>query len=115
MYSKPEPEGRPLVRGPRPTPCIFPDDFLQEARATARRRTAAVRDVQRSRLVLLLHEHADLSPEDAGQSVGLSARQVQRWRRRWVAGDFSIEDEKGRGPKPTFSPAGPRPGASHGL
>jgi hypothetical protein len=103
------------VRGPRPTPCIFPEYFLQEARETVRRRTAAVRDVQRSRLVLALHDHPDWSPDDAARSVGLSARQVQRWRQRWVAGDFSIEDEAGRGRKPTFSPAGPRLCASHGL
>jgi hypothetical protein len=103
------------MRGPRPTPCSFPEYFLQEARTTVRRRTAAVRDVQRSRLVLLLHDQPDLSPDDAAPVVGLSARQVQRWRRRWVAGDFSIEDEQGRGRKPTFSPVGPCPCASHGL
>ena len=103
------------MRGPRPTPCNFPEYFLQEARETVRRRVAAVRDVQRSHLVLLLRDHPDWSPDETAESVGLSARQVQRWRRRWVAGDFSIEDETGRGRKPTFSPAGPRPGASHGL
>ena len=103
------------MRGPRPTPCIFPEYFLQEARGTVRRRTAAVQDVQRSHLVLLLHGHPDWSPEEAAPLVGLSTRQVQRWRRRWVAGDFSIEDETGRGRKLTFSPAGPRPGASDGL
>ena len=102
------------MRGPRPTPCIFPEYFLQEARATVRRRTAAAQDVQRSHLVLLLHDHADWSPEEAAQLVGLSARQVQRWRRRWIAGDFSIQDETGRGRKPTFSPARPRSGAGHG-
>jgi hypothetical protein len=103
------------VRGPRPTPCIFPDYFLQEARKTVRRRTAAIRDVQRARLVLTLHDHPNWSPDEAAQTVGLSARQVQRWRQRWVTGDFSIEDEKGRGRKPAFSPAGPRPSASDGL
>ena len=103
------------MRGPRPTPCIFPEYFLQEAREMVRRRTVAVRDVQRSQLVLLLYDHPGWSPDEAGESVGLSARQVQRWRRRWVAGDFSIVDETGRGRKPAFSPAGPRPGASDGL
>lgn len=103
------------MRGPRPTPCIFPEYFLQEARETVRRRTAAVQDVQRSHLVLLLHGHPDWSPDEAAPLVGLSARQVQRWRRRWVAGAFSIQDETGRGRKPTFSPAGPRPSASDGL
>ena len=103
------------MRGPRPTPCTFPEYFLQEARETVRRRVAAVRDVQRSHLVLVLHDHPDWSPDEAADAVGLSARQVQRWRRRWVAGDFSIVDETGRGRKPTFSPAGPRPGTSHGV
>jgi hypothetical protein len=28
--------------------------------------------------------------EDAAKAVGLSLRQVQRWRSRWAAGDFSI-------------------------
>jgi hypothetical protein len=103
------------VRGPRSIPCNFPARFLQVARATVRRRTASVQDVQRSRLVLLLHEHPDMSPDDAALCIGLSARQVQRWRQRWVAGDFSITDEKGRGRKPTFSPVGSRSGSSDGL
>jgi Homeodomain-like domain len=92
------------MRGPRPMPCIFPDGFLQDAMNTVRRRTASVQDVQRFRLVLLLHERPSISHEDAAEIVGLSARQVQRWRRRWTAGDFSIEDYPGRGRKPTFSP-----------
>jgi len=77
---------------------------LQDAINTVRRRTASVQDVQRFRLVLLLHERPSISHEDAAEIVGLSARQVQRWRRRWAAGDFSIEDYPGRGKKPTFSP-----------
>ena len=83
------------MRGPRSTPCIFPEYFLQEARETVRRRTAAVRDVQRSHLVLLLRDHPDWSPDETAESVGLSARcNVDAG--RWVAGDFSIEDETGR-------------------
>ena len=103
------------MRGPRPAPCIFPKVFLQEALATVGRRTASVQEVQRFRLVLLLHERPSLSHEDTAEVVGLSARQVQRWRRRWVAGDFTIDDHPGRGRKPDFSPAGSRVGASHGL
>src|SRR5262245_1793200 len=99
-------EGRPLVRGPKPIPCTFPDDFVQAARDTVGRRTVAVQTVQRFRLVLLLHEHPDLSHDDAARIVGLSSRQVQRWRQRWAHGDFDIEDRRGRGRKPIFSPAG---------
>jgi Homeodomain-like domain len=92
--------------GPLPAPCNFPDGFLQDARGSVRRRTVAVQVVQRYRLVLLLHEQPGVSNEDAAQAVGFSPRQVQRWRSRWVSGDFSIEDLPGRGRKPAFSPSG---------
>ena len=68
------------------------------------RRTAAVQTVQRFRLVLLLHEQPSLRYDEAAEAVGLSARQVQRWRSRWAAGDFSIEDHSGRGRKAAFPP-----------
>jgi transposase len=93
------------MRGPRPVACIFPDEFVQDAMVTVRRRTASVRDVQRFRLVLLLHEQPGISNDEAAQIIGLSARQVQRWRRRWSSGNFSVEDCSGRGKKPTFSPS----------
>ncbi len=101
--------------GPRPASCTFPEEFLQEARDTVRRRTATVQAVRRFRLVLLLHEEPTLANEAAAQRLGLSARQVQRWRQRWSAGDFSITDRSGRGRKPAFSPAGPRSGACAGV
>jgi hypothetical protein len=47
--------------------------------------------------------------------VGLSLRQVQRWRSRWAAGDFSIEDHPGRGRKTAFSPSGSSVAPRHGL
>ena len=83
------------MRGPRPVPCIFPEAFLQAAMDTVRRRTASVQDVQRFRLVLLLHDRPNISHDDAAQTIGLSARQVQRWRRRWAAGDFDVDDLPG--------------------
>ena len=92
--------------GPLPAFCNFPDDFLQDARDSMRRRTVAVQVAQRCRLVLLLHEQPGMSNEDAAQAVGFSPRQVQRWRSRWVGGDFSVEDLPGRGRKPAFSPSG---------
>lgn len=103
------------MRGPRPVPCIFPESFLQEASATIRRRTVPVQEVQRFRLVLLLHQWPSISHEAAAKVVGLSARQVQRWRRRWAAGDFTVDDQPGRGRKPDFSPTGSRARASHGV
>jgi Homeodomain-like domain len=94
--------------GPRRRSCTFPDDFLQEASNTIRRRTVAVQTVQRFQLVLVLEKHPSLTNEEAGRIVGLSARQVQRWRSRWTAGDFSVDDRAGRGRKAAFSPAGSR-------
>jgi hypothetical protein len=92
--------------GPSPALCTFPDDFVQDALDTVCRRTVAVQAVQRFRLVLLLHEQSSLGNDEAAEVVGLSARQVQRWRSRWAAGDFSIEDYAGRGRKAAFSPTG---------
>ena len=103
------------MRGPRPAACIFPDRFVQDAMQTVRRRTALMQEVQRCRLVLLLHERPTISHEEAARVVGLSARQVQRWRVRWASGDFSIEDYTGRGRKPAFSPGGSRTRHRHGL
>ena len=101
--------------GPLPTRCTFPDDFVQDALETVRRRTAAVQVVQRYHLVLLFHERPSLRNEDAAVTVGLSLRQVQRWRSRWTAGDFSIDDLSGRGRQPAFSPSGPSVDSRHGL
>lgn len=103
------------MRGPKPTPCTFPDDFLQVAREATRRRTIAVRDAQRFHLVRVLHEHPTLPHHEAARRVGLSARQVQRWRQRWAAGQFDIRDRGGRGRKAAFSPTGLRLGEGHRL
>src|SRR5208337_3988511 len=101
--------------GPRPALCTFPEDFLQEALDTVSRRTVVVQTVQRFRLVLLLHEQPSLGNDEAAEAVGLSARQVQRWRSRWATGDFCIEDHSGRGRKAAFSPSGSSVDPSDGL
>jgi hypothetical protein len=93
----------------------FPDGFLAQARATLRRKTAPQQAVQRCRLVLLLQENPHLSQQETGRRVGLSGRQVLRWRQRWSAGDFSVADSPGRGRKAAFSPPGPGAGQGHRL
>ena len=104
------------VSGPLPAFCPqFPDDFLVAVRATCRRKTAPHQLVQRCRLVLLLHESPHLGQEAAGRQVGLSGRQVLRWRRRWAAGDFSVDDAPGRGRKAGFSPPGAGRGQGYRL
>jgi hypothetical protein len=95
------------MSGPVPTLCpVFPEAFLQQARREVRRKTAPYQTVQRYRWVLLLHENAHMGHAEVGERVGLSGRQVQRWRQRWVAGDFSVEDRSGRGRSSIFSPPG---------
>ena len=104
------------MSGPLPLFCpTFPADFLDQARSQVRRRTLPYQVVQRCQLALLLDREPDLDNEQAGQRVGLSGRQVRRWRRRWAAGDFSVADQPGRGRKPLFSPSGSRRGQSHRL
>ena len=104
------------MAGPDPIYCpTFPNEFLEKARAEVRRRTASYRSVQRSQLVLLVHEHPDWDQKQLGREVGLSRRQVQHWRKRWAAGNFSLEDDAGRGRKAVFSPSGSRTGQSPGL
>lgn len=94
---------------------VFPEDVLRQVRTTVCRKTAPYQLVQRCRLVLLLHEHPYLGQDEAGRRVGLSGRQVLRWRQRWAAGDFSLADTAGRGRKPVFSPPGSSRGQGHRL
>ena len=71
------------MAGPVPIFCpTFPQEFLEEARAEVRRKTASQRSVQRSQLALLVDEHPDWDQERLGRRMGLSGRQVHRWRKR---------------------------------
>jgi len=91
--------------GPASTFCpVFPEDFLRQAYVEVRRKTASHQSVQRFQLALLLHEAPHLGHEEAGQRIGLSGRQVRRWRQRWATGDFAVTDASGRGRKAVFSP-----------
>jgi hypothetical protein len=102
--------------GPTPVFCpTFPQEFLEQARAAVRRKTAPHRSVQRFQLVLLVQAHPDWDQERLGRCVGLSGRQVQRWRKRWAAGVLSVQDEAGRGRKADFSPVGSCPGQGVGV
>ena len=93
--------------GPSPTyhPC-FPFAFLEQARQMVRQRTIKFQLRQRAVLVLLLHEQPLLSNVEAGRWAQLHPDSVRHWRRRWAQGDFSLEDEPGRGRKAVFSPSG---------
>ena len=82
----------------------FPEDLLQEAERVARCKTTSHQLVQRSQLVLLLHRDPSLDDDEAGRHVGLSGRQVRRWRTRWAAGECSLVDMSGRGQGGFFPP-----------
>jgi hypothetical protein len=104
------------MRGPLPSyRPEFPPTFLEHVATIAQQRTVQYQMRQRAALVLLLHEHPLVSNIEAAARVQLHPRSVQRWRRRWATGDFSLDDELGRGRKAAFSPAGPRPGEGSRL
>jgi hypothetical protein len=96
------------MRGPLPS-CRpeFPSTFLEQAEKRARQGTVPYQVRQRATLVLLLHQQPLVSNIEAAERVQLHLRSVQRRRRRWATGDFSLEDEPGRGRKAAFSPSGP--------
>ena len=94
------------LSGPSPLyqPC-FPTEFIIEVRLLSQRRTAPAHLLQRARLVLLLHLQPDLSNVEAAK-VGLHPNSVRLWRQRWANGDFTLQDQPGRGRRPKFSPPG---------
>jgi hypothetical protein len=101
------------MRGPLPSyRPEFPSTCLEQAEEIARQRTVPYQLRQRATLVLLLHDQPLVSNLDVTQRIQLHPRSVQRWRRRWAAGDFSLEDKPGRGRKADFSPSAPDVGQS---
>ena len=99
------------MRGPLPSHRPgFPSTFLEEAETIARQRTVPYQLRQRASLVLLLSHQSLVSNIEAAKQVQLHPCAVQRWRRRWAQGDFSLADKPGRGRKADFSPSGPRAG-----
>jgi hypothetical protein len=85
---------------------IFPDEFLAEARRLAAARTAASHLRQRAELVLLLHQTPTLSNVQAAAAIDLHPNSIRLWRKRWAGGQFTLQDDSGRGRKPVFSPPG---------
>src|SRR5882672_5044903 len=85
------------MRGPLPSyRPEFPSTFLKQAEKIARHRTVKYQLRQRATLVLLLDQQPLLSNIEAAEHVQLHLRSVQRWRRRWAQGDFSLADVAAR-------------------
>ena len=96
------------MRGPLPSyRPVFPVTFLEHAEKIAGQRTVPYQLRQRATLVLLLHYQPLVSNGEAAQRVQVPLCSVQRGRRRWAQGDFSLDDKAGRGRKADFSPSGP--------
>jgi transposase len=83
----------------------FPADFLARVRAIVRQRSVKYQLRQRASLVLLLHEEPTLSNPEAATRAQLHPNSVRLWRRRWATGDYTLEDEPGRGRPAAFSPS----------
>lgn len=94
------------MSGPTPhyQPC-FPTEFVVRSRLLSSRRTAPAHLRQRAKLVLLLHYEPTLSNVEAADRLDLHPNSVRLWRRRWANGVFDLEDQSGRGRKPSFSPS----------
>ena len=86
---------------------VFPSTFLEAAEKSVRHRTVPYQLRQRAALVLLLSQQPLVSNIEAAAQGQLPAGSVQRWRRRWATGDFSLDDKPGRGRTADFSPSGP--------
>ncbi len=85
---------------------IFPAEFLAQAHQAVRARVVAYQHRQRAQLVLLLHAQPFLSNVAAAARVDLHPNSVRLWRQRWARGEFTLEDDAGRGRKSSFSPPG---------
>ena len=89
---------RPWHGGPPPKyQPHFSAAELAEAQAWACSHALPHEEVQRARLVLLLHEQPDLRSPEAARRLGQSVSWVCKWRRRWVEAGFSLQSAPRRG------------------
>ena len=99
--------------GPKPeSQPRFCAEEIRRASEIARKRSAPYKHVWRARLVLELAKDPALSSSEAGRRVGVHEQTVRRWRQRWVAEGFSVEDKPHPGRPPSFSPSRGRAGQS---
>lgn len=80
----------------------FSEAELAEARAWATSQALPHGEVQRARLVLLLHEQPDLRSPQAARRLGQSTNWVRQWRQRWATESFTLQDAPRRGRRSPF-------------
>jgi transposase len=90
---QPAPRARPWHGGPPPKyqPRFWETEIAQ-AQAWAASHNLPHAEVQRARLVLLLHEQPDVRNPEAARRLGQSASWVYKWRRRWAEEGLSLQD-----------------------
>jgi len=82
----------------------FAEDQIKEAERITRKHTASYNQVQRAKLVLLLHKQPDIENPIAARLLGRHENWVRYWRKRWCHDGFSLKDKHRSGRKPAFSP-----------
>jgi len=87
---------------------LFTVEQLAHAQRLAHQHQAPHALVQRAQLALFLHAQPALDNVALAQQLGQHPNWVYKWRKRWIKHGFSLEDQKGRGRKPFFFPAGAR-------
>ena len=97
--------------GPKPeSQPRFSREETRRAEKIARTRSAPHKHVWRARLALALSTDPALSSAEAARRLGVHEQTVRRWRQRWTAEGFSVEDKPHPGRPPSFSPSPRRAG-----
>lgn len=94
---------------PGPSPLyhpVFTVEQVTQAELVARQHQAPHAQVQRAQLALLLHTEPFWDNATLAKRLRQHPLWIRKWRKRWTREDFSLEDKKGRGRKPQFSPTG---------
>jgi len=94
--------------GLKPIYCpTFTDAQVKEAKQISKKHTASYNQVQRAKLVLLLHDQPDIENPVAARRLGHHENWVRYWRKRWCDEGFSLKDKHRSGRKSAFSPERP--------
>ncbi len=93
-----------MPRAVSPHQPTFTQEQLAEARRVAASQKAPHRAVLRARLTLVLAAHPAMKHEEAAARCGLRYSTVYKWRRRWAAAGWSLEDAPRSGRPRSFSP-----------
>ena len=97
--------------GPKPeSQPRFSRAEIRRAEEIVRKPSALQKHVWRAKLALELAKDSALSSPEGGRHVGVDGATVRRWRQRWVAEGFSVEDKPHPGRPKSFSPSRHRRG-----